>query len=216
MNYLDPEAETAAPVERFGGFTLDELAEYLERDRTPVQPEIESSDEARSALESLNRMRRLTGESLAAESRQHGHLDEPWVLRVLSFIRADAREGRSIPLAHPNPRVKLSVSERALRALIRACGDQIGGVAIGRVIFHGDVETLGAPVSVEVRVALFMFTAVHAVADLLRDHIGETIRRHARLNLTAVDLVFTNVIPGPGTAPAPDRNSPDKPNGDRP
>ncbi|MEB4614689.1 hypothetical protein, partial [Leucobacter sp. M11] len=200
MNHADDlqeGPELLAEEPRYGGFTLDELAEYLDRGRTPRNPEIEANEECRSVLTSLARVRTLTGDALAAEATVHGHLDQPWVERVFSMIRADAREGRAIPVRHPHPAVRLSISERALRALIRACGDQVAGAVIGRVLFHGDIDVAGAPVAVEVRIALFMFTAVSAVAQPLRDRIGRVIRTHTDLALTEVNLVFTNVIPAP-------------------
>lgn len=174
------------------GHTLDELSDYLERGRTPVDPAIEGSAECRAALEALERLSRTTRTMLEADAANRP-ADDGWVARILDGIRLDVQAGRRIPVAHPDPGADLALTEGAVRALIRGVGDGIDGVIVGRTRIDGDVETLGAPVDVHVEISVRYGEPFAGLAGRMREAVVAELARHAELTVAAVDVTVTDV-----------------------
>ena len=111
----------------------------------------------------------------------------------MANIQNEVRAGRSLPLSHPDPRVSLSVTEGAVRALIRSVGDGIPGIVIGRCRLEGDVEELGAPIEVTVTASIAWGESIATTTALLRERIVEALRRHTELNIASVDVVVEDL-----------------------
>ncbi|ROP74975.1 hypothetical protein [Curtobacterium sp. PhB115] len=166
--------------DRYGAFTLDELSDYLDADRTPVRDDIEDDHEAAAALVRLESLRAAcrdlldTGVGDAVRAR-----DEAWITAVLASIRTTAHAGRDIPVPDDDPASRLVVTEGALRGLVRSLGDEVPGVFVRRTRFTGDVAVPGGPVDVEITIVVSVDASVTARADVLRERVADALAAHA-------------------------------------
>ena len=179
--------------EDLDGHTMDELADYLDAGRQPADPSIDASPGCRIALDALERLRRLGPALLDQDTAGEPQPDDNWVRSILDGIARDARAGRRIPFPVAEPDDDLGITEGAVRGLIRAAGDGVPGVLIGRCRLDGEVTTPGAPVRIEVEASVPYGLPISRLAERLRDEIGERLRTHTELNVTGIDIVVHDV-----------------------
>lgn len=181
------------PEDDLDGHTIEELADYLDRGRTPIDPSIEGSATCRLAMANMQRLRELSLGALERRVETEPERETSWVDRLLAAIRAEVRPGRDVPVAHPDPRIRLAMTEAAVRGLIRRAGDSTGGVVMGRCVLDGDLERPGATVRIDVTAGLFYGHAADDTADRLRATIAAAVERHTELHVEAVDVRFDDV-----------------------
>ncbi|MCU1483244.1 MAG: hypothetical protein JWQ19_4030, partial [Subtercola sp.] len=157
MNDITPEPPSPSPLDdaTLDGHTVEQLSDYLDRGRQPRDPAIEASPAAQHALAALSRLRAVAPRIIAADAVYFAPKSENWISRILDQIGVQAHAGRDIPIPHDVPGAELSISEGAVRALVREAGDETEGLIVERTRLNGDVETLGAPVDVHVVVSTF-------------------------------------------------------------
>lgn len=175
------------------GRTIEELSDYLAADRTPPDPHIENCPECLNALQGLARVSQLSHDLLEQDVAELPPVPENWIQGIIANIRNEVRAGRSLPLHHPDERVSLSVTEGAVRALIRSVGDDIPGLVVGRCSLQGDVENLGAPIIVRITASIAWGQSVAALTASLRERVLEALHRHTELNVTAIDVEIEDV-----------------------
>jgi hypothetical protein len=186
--------------DRYGAFTLDELADYLDSGRDPVRPEIETDADASAALRRLEQLRVASADLLDADVRAAGAADDDWIARVLASIRTTAHAGRDIPVPDDDPTSRLVVTEGAIRGLVRGLGDALPGVLVRRTRFDGDVTTPGAAIHVEVVVALAADAPLRERADALRELVAAALHEHAPFAVASLTVRVADVlIPGEPT-----------------
>jgi hypothetical protein len=191
----DAVPENAVPDDDLDGHTLEELGEYLDRGRTPVDPSIEGSAACRLALANLTRLNELSASALRRRADAEPDRDEVWIAGLLDAIRSEVRSGRDVPIRHPDPTLRLALTEAAVRGMIRRAGDTMGGVIMGRCTLDGDVGTPGAVIRVDVTFALEFGIPVATVADRLRERIRYALERHTELVVGAIDVTVDDVYP---------------------
>ncbi|NRD27397.1 Asp23/Gls24 family envelope stress response protein [Frigoribacterium sp. VKM Ac-2836] len=182
------------PDDTVDGIPVERLGDYLDAGRTPREPEIEGSAACRLYLQSLARVQNLSRASLEHVAAREPDRDGAWIDGLLDSIRREVVGGREIPVGHPDPGVRLSVTEAAARGLVRRAGDAQSGVVLGSTTIDGDLTTAGAPVNVSVTAAARYGLDLGAVADELRGRITETLTRHTGLNVTRVDVHIDDVF----------------------
>lgn len=175
------------------GRTVEELSAYLADGGTPFDPTIETCPECLNALEGLAGVSALSQELLAAEAATIEPPPESWLHDLMANISAEARAGRSLPLRHPDPRVAATVTEGAVRALIRSVGDGVDGLLVGACTLVGDVEALGAPIRITVRVSVPWGHAAMPLGAELRGRLGAALAEHTDLLVETIDVVVTDV-----------------------
>ncbi|WP_144758680.1 Asp23/Gls24 family envelope stress response protein [Curtobacterium sp. 9128] len=185
--------DAAVPEDDLDGHTIEELADYLDRDRTPRDPSIEDSATCRLALDNMARLRELSRGALQRRAESQPDPDTSWIDRLLETIRSEVRPGRDVPIAHPDPRLRLAMTEAAVRGLVRRTGDTTGDVVMGSCTLEGDVGEPGAPVHVRVTAGLVYGAPAVEVADRLRARIVAALERHTDLTVASVDVVFDDV-----------------------
>lgn len=175
------------------GKTIEELSDYLSADRIPYNPSIETCPECLNALQALSGVSQLSRDLLAHDAATLPPPPANWMEQILASIRNEVRAGRSVPLRHPDPRVTLTVTEGALRALIRSIGDDVPGIVIGKCQFDGDVETLGAPIDVTVTASIAWKSPIPDAARELRDAIRDALTTHSHLNVMSVNVTVEDL-----------------------
>lgn len=175
------------------GKTIEELSDYLAMDRIPYDPTIETYPECLNALHALHQVAQLSRDLIDDDA---AHLPPPpagWLDAIMSSIHNDVRAGRSLPLHHPDPRVQLSITEGAVRALLRSVSDQIPGTVIGKTQINGDAEQLGAPVTIAVTLSIAWGTPMTPTAHDVRQRIYNALTEHTHLNVTAVNVTIEDI-----------------------
>lgn len=176
-----------------GGFTLDELGDYLDRGCQPCLEEIESSPEAMHALAQLRRIRDLTvdfvsdGEDVDDQS--------PWWQSILSGITAETRAGRHISVHTEVLGAEHFITEGALKALIRDAGDAVPGALLGRIVFDGDVSDPHTELTVAIQVMVRPHTVIPTAVALIRQAAMDSLSRHTTARITAINVTIVDVLP---------------------
>ncbi|WP_241986269.1 Asp23/Gls24 family envelope stress response protein [Cryobacterium psychrophilum] len=175
------------------GKTIEELSAYLAADRTPPDPDIEICPECLSALDGLDRVAQLSRDLIARDMGRLPAPTESWITSIVTNIAQEVRAGRSLPLHHDNSQVTLSITEGAVRALVRSVGDDIDGVVIGRCRIDGDAETLDAPVEVTITASILWGRSVQELSHALRQRVREALWQHTDLRVTAVNIIIDDL-----------------------
>lgn len=175
------------------GHTIEELSDYLDGGRVPVDPSIEQSPGCLIALSGLERLRALTPELLAADTAAEPEPDEGWVQRILTHIALDARAGRRIPVAARVPTADLGITEGAVRGVIRGAERTVPGVLVGRCRLTGDVTVPGEPIRVQLEVSVPYGEPVPGMVDRLRAEISARLAAHTTLHVAGIDITVHDI-----------------------
>jgi len=186
----DPPVPSAVPDD-LDGHTLEELSDYLDRGRTPLDPSIEMSPACRIALAGLERLRALAGPLLQLDA-ESAPADDRWMDRVLSRISLESRSGRRFPLVDLPTDADAVVTEGALRGLVRAIGDSVPGLLTGRVRFRVDEES--SVVDLEVDVHVVYGTPIDEAVAELRRRVAALLPLHAPFAVRALDVHVRDVL----------------------
>jgi len=187
------------------GHTIEELSAYLDAERTPTNFSIESSPGCQIALTALGRLRELTAHTLEAQAATEPAPPDSWVRGIMDRIALEARAGRDIPITHTARTAHLTMTEGAVRGMIRAAGDSISEVIVGRCQIDGDVTAIGEPVTITVDVSVAWGESIPLAADRAREAIHGQLAKHTELNIAAIhvmvqDVRFSRTAPGTGVA----------------
>lgn len=170
------------------GRTIEELSAYLDRGRIPFDPRIETCPECLNAIEALERVGQLSRDMIADDAAHLPRPPESWFEGILSAIHSELRSGRSFPIHHPDPRVTITVTEGAVRSLVRATADALDGIYIGRTEIVGDAEIPGAPVHIDLTASVAWGRSIPDLTESLRELVYRVLADHTELNVTAVNV----------------------------
>ena len=186
--------------EDLDGHTIEELSDYLDAGRSPVNPAIEASPGCRTALEAMERLRHLTPELFAEDVAAEPPAEESWIAGIMGLVALDARAGRRIPFESDSDSDDLGITEGAVRGLIRAAEAAVPGTVIGRVKINGDVSTLGAPVTIQLDVSVSYGNPIPDTVERLRADIARRLDAQTELVVTAIDINVHDIrqLPTPG------------------
>jgi uncharacterized alkaline shock family protein YloU len=193
---VDPVEETdATDAETDAGDAvgLDELSDYLDRGRLPYDPAIEESPEHRRTLRALERVRALSGALIDDDAAHLPVPTENWFGSILTQVRREARAGRDIPLASIDPDVELTITEGAVRGIVREAGDSVSGVLVGRCRLQGDVADPGADIAVEVTISVFWGVPIADAAQQVRERIHSRLLTQTELRVSTIDVRVEDV-----------------------
>lgn len=174
-------------------YTLDDLSDYLDRGRQPAIAEIENSPECQAMLASMERVGELSRQLLAQDVEQTPVLEEGWLGTLLGSISREVKAGRDIPLSSPDPHTRLSITEGAVRELVRAAGDSVDGVLVGSCAIAGDLDPEGDGITVSITISVVLNTPVPALAEAVRQRVYSELLRHTELAVTSIDVTVSDV-----------------------
>ena len=175
------------------GHSIEQLSDYLDAGRTPRDESIESSPGCLIALASLERLRVAAWVLIEAEADAEPERDSAWIGRLMGTISREARAGRDIPISSDDASVALSVTEGSVRGLIRAAGDEVGGVLIASCALDGDVTVPGEPVVVAVTASVAWGLSLPQLAAELRASITAALTRHTELLIERIDVTISDI-----------------------
>lgn len=181
------------PTDALDGHTLEELADYVDRGRTPVDPTIEDSPGCRHAIAALERLRSVSTTFLT-EGPAGAQPDESWLAGLMSQISLDARSGADFTLITTPDGDEVVMTEGALRALVRAAGDEQPGFIVGRVRFQGDLSEPERPLVVRVDVVVGYGTRVGPEVVRLRAAVIERLTTHTMFRDVRVDIDVRDLL----------------------
>lgn len=190
MSDTPPGAQSPLDAAHLDGHTVESLSDYLDRGRQPRDESIESSPAAQHALAALSRLRAVAPRIIDAdaEAEQFAPKHDHWIKRILDQIGVQAHAGRDIPISHNVPGAELSITEGAIRGLVREVGDDMDGVLVERCRLDGDIEIPGADVDIHVEISTFEGTDVAHVVTELHDKVQKAITLHADIQLRNVTV----------------------------
>ena len=171
------------------GYTLEQLGDYLDRGREPGIPEIENNAECRAVLDSLERFGTLSRDLVSRDAAAAPAIDESWFGALFAEITREVKAGRDLPLASNDPRTTLSITEGAIREFVRAAGDSIDGVLVGRCSLD---DTEGG-VRVGISISVLLGVPVQAAAEAVRGAVYSELLKHTELQVESVDVTVTDV-----------------------
>ena len=175
------------------GHSIEELSDYLDAGRLPRDDSIESSPGCLIALASLERLRNAAWALLEAEADADPERDSAWIGRLMGTISREARAGRDIPISSGDASVALSVTEGSVRGLIRAAGDDVGGVLIASCSLEGDVTRPGEPITVNIAASVAWGLSLPMLAEELRASILAALARHTELVVEGVNVTIRDI-----------------------
>jgi hypothetical protein len=187
----DLDAVLGLDAEDLDGHTIEELEDYLDRDRLPADPTIDGSPSCQIALAALQRLKNATRALLDPTVREQRSRDD-WVADAIGRISLEARAGRRFPLPQLEPGLDAVVTEGALRGLVRAIGDDVPGVLTGAV--HLTTEAPFQTAALEIDVALIYGHPLAQVVENLRRSLMDVLPDHAPFDLERIDIRVVDVI----------------------
>ena len=174
------------------GRRIEDLSDYLDTGASPDAWHIEHCPQCQARLAGL---RSLSAAALDLMDSDVASADDAgWLDGMLANLRLETRAGRPIPLSG-GPLDELTETEGAVIAMVRAVGDSLGGVLIGRCRLEGDVSTAGAPVEVRINVSARYGHPLPALAEELRAAVFAELLVQTELNVAAVHVAFTDIRP---------------------
>lgn len=174
------------------GHTLEELAAYHERGRTPPIASIDGDPQCRAVLDSMDRLGALSRELIETDAR--ADVPESWFQQILGDVARESRAGRDLPLLDDDP-VRVVVTEGAVRGLVRDAGDAVEGVLVERVELD-----LDEVVRVDVRMTISVRDGVLApghglpeVAERVRERVRADLEDYAGWSVGEVDVTVDSL-----------------------
>ncbi len=174
------------------GFGLDELAAYLERGRTPAIAAIDDNAECQAVLDSLERLGELSRELVERDATELP-VDESWLAGILNAIAFEVRAGQDIEFPDAGAGTRLTITEGAVREVVRWAGDSVPDVLVGRVALLGDTGDPTAEIAVEVTISAAFPAPLAERADAVRVAIAGALIAHTPLRVTRIDVTVGEI-----------------------
>ncbi|GGH62200.1 hypothetical protein [Rothia aerolata] len=201
------ECEQSTTLDELSDWLLDEENQVETSEHTALSAHIDRCPICSQRVSSLRQLTRVTSDlkehDLAEQTQDTGWLDT-----ILSNIVFETRSGRSIPLASDFEQDSLSVTEGAVIAAVRSAADTLDDVLIGKCRLHGDLETLGAPVTVEVTASLRSGGDRVQSTIRLRELIVAELARVSEMNVEKISIEFNEFFESTGSSEDPAKLSP--------
>ena len=177
------------------GRTIEDLSDYLDTGISADLEHISDCPQCQAGLAALRRLQHVTQDLLAADLAEAASDDGPWLDTILANLDLEIKAGRRVPLAPDHPGDLLYQTEGALTGLVRAVGDTVEGIMIGRCRFTGDITVPGEEVGLGVDVSARYGYRLPDLAETLRRELDTTLATHSDLNISSVNITITELRP---------------------
>lgn len=175
------------------GHSIEELQEYLETGESPASAHIDTCPECQSGLAALRRLRALTGDLISADVEEAEKEELPWLDGLMNNLRLETRAGRRIPLSTEDELDSLFITEGAVTALVRAVGDTMEGVLIGKCRIQGDVDAVGSEITLDIEIAAFFGYPLLPMAEELRREVRGVLALQTELLVGDINIRIVKI-----------------------
>lgn len=176
------------------GRRIEDLSDYLETGVSADTDHIEYCPQCQARLAGLRSLS-AAAQDLRDDDVASAQTDAAaWLDGMLANLRLETQAGRSIPL-ESEALDELSETEGSVIALLRAVGDSMDGVLIGKCRLDGEISVAGAPVEVNINVSARYGFPLPALADTLRAAVWTELVAQTELNVAAVNVDITDMRP---------------------
>lgn len=172
------------------GYTLEDLSAYLDSGREPRVAAIEDNPECRAVLDALGRMSAVSHQLVEEDAID---LEPSWFDGVMAQVAREVKAGRDIPVDDTDD-THVTITEGAVRAMLREAGDRIPGVIVERTRVFGDLDDPEAPLAAELRVSVAYGRRIRDTAELVRRAAADALSRHAERPVASVDVIVDAVL----------------------
>lgn len=176
------------------GRRIEDLSDFLDSGISADAAHITHCPQCQARLAGLRILSTAALDLMSDDEAQVVAEGTGWLDGMLANLRMETRAGRSIPLSS-GLFEELSETEGAVIAMVRAVGDSLGGVLIGRCRLVGDVTVAGAEVEVNINVSARYGYQLPSLAQELREAVAAELLVHTELNIVAVNVAFTDLRP---------------------
>lgn len=180
------------------GYGLDDLAAYRDRGRTPAIAAIDDNAECQAVLDSLERLGSLS-RALIERDAIDLPVDENWLAGILSAIAFEVRAGHDIEFPiddapeNATPETRLTITEGAVREIVRWAGDSVPDVLVGRVALIGDTTDPDAEIAIEITVSAAFPAPLAERAEAVRLAVAGALLAHTPLRVTRIDVTVGEI-----------------------
>ena len=115
---------------------------------------------------------------------------------VIARISLEARPGRRFPVPGLPPGTEATVTEGALRGLVRAIGDSVPGLLTGRVRI--EPQEPGDRMDLDIEVSMFYGFPIEGTVAEFRRRVVEILPRQAPFTVGRLDVRVKDVVELPG------------------
>lgn len=175
------------------GRTIEDLSDYLDTGITEDLEHFRACPQCQAGLAALRRLQNVTQDLVAADLADAASDDGRWLESILANLNLEIKAGRRVPLTPDYPGDLLYQSEGALTGLVRAVGDTVEGVMIGRCRFTGDITVPGEQVTLDVDVSARYGYRLLNLAETLRRELDTALTSHSDLNIAAVNITIAEL-----------------------
>src|SRR4051794_25604919 len=154
------------------GRSIEDLGDFLDSGVSGDADHIDHCPQCQARLAGLRILSSAALDLMSDDVASAADEGTGWLDGLLANLRLETRAGRSIPLSS-GPLEELTETEGAVIAMVRAVGDSLGGVLIGRCRLVGDVTVPGAAVEVNINVSARYGYPLPPLAQELRDAVAE-------------------------------------------
>lgn len=185
------------------GRTIEDLGTYLDTGVSEDLDHIRTCPQCQAGLASLRRLREVTRDLFASDLAEAAADGSPWLENILANLNLEMKAGRRMPFIPDQTGDMLFQTEGALTGLVRAVGDTVEGVMIGKCRFDGDVTVPGTPITLDVEVSARFGHRLPDLAGALRRDLDAALAAHSEINIAALNIRITELRPR--TTPGDDR-----------
>jgi uncharacterized alkaline shock family protein YloU len=172
------------------GYDLDALSAYADRGRTPAIAAIDDNAECQAVLDSIERLGALQRDLVSEETARTPAPEQSWIDGLLDSIAREVRAGRDVEYPATDPATRIAVTEGAIREAVRAAGDGVDGVLVGRVrlTVRDDLTA-----DVGLAVSVLFDRPLNSVADEVRGAVHTALLRSTPLVPAAIDVTIDDI-----------------------
>lgn len=172
------------------GYTLEELADYHERGRTPADAAIDGDPQCRAILDSMDRLGSLS--RALVEHDAEIVIEESWFEQIIGAVARESRAGRDLPISATGD-TRLVVTEGAVRGLVRDAGDSVAGVLVESVEVSVLPESAGESIDVALSISVLYGMAMRALADRVRDAVASALQQSTPWSVGRIDVTIDSL-----------------------
>lgn len=174
------------------GHTLEDLSAYLDRGRTPRVAAIEEDAECQALLASMAHASDVARALAAEDTRDAGDIADSWYDELILRVRDEVRSGKDLALGELDDSTRTTVTEGALREVVRRAGDLVDDVLVGSVSLDADADGI----VVRVAIGVVHGARMQERAGLVRSAVHDALSSHAPSPITSIDVVVDELMHG--------------------